>query len=981
VRRSQSLALIAACLAVVGAGAAWRGVSVRDALFDRVERRLEGNAAGTVAAVERWIEERRYDAATIADEVGEYATPLPVSTPRSDSATGHRPLGRLLHRIRAGHGYLNAWALDSAGVSIASAVPGVPTEAERRAARTAFATGTARLCDPFVLPDGRIALCYAVAARDAGGLREIERAARRSAPTFVIVLRSDPYGSLAPLVEASDVATGTERTQLVARVGDSIAILAGSRPGPGGRRTIGKLAWSVAPPLLKEAIGGASVHGRHRGVGGREMLGGARHVRGTEWAVVRRVDLAEIQLAFWRQMRTELLLLGAALAAAALAVASAVRKERGRRRRELAASEARLADTLRSSFDAVIAVDDDGRIQLFNAAAERLFGRTAAEVMGQPATFISPPRLLDGHMARFAAFLASDDRALAVGGSPLDMAVRANGEEFAFEAMVSKGVAEGRRLSTLVVRDVSERQRAEEEREHTLSLLRATLESTADGILVVDLDGRVAAFNRQFRDLWELPDGLIEVGRGGSAALLAAARAKLADPDAFVERVRAIYRTPEEESRDMVELADGRLIERVSKPQRVGDRVVGRVWSLRDVTERERATAALRQGEKLAAVGQFVSGVAHELNNPLAAVLLFTEGMLQEHRTAEDAESLELVRDQARRARAIVRDLLAFVRGANGEMATVDARELVEQATRALERQVAADGARLELHVRGELGAVRVDRPAIEQVVTNLVQNAVHAAPGGTVRVVASVEAGDTAPQLVVSVEDEGAGIADEVLPRIFEPFFTTKPVGVGTGLGLSVSLGIAQRHGGGLRAENRRALEGRGARLVLTLPLTRPTVRRAEPPRTPEAVVTPLALASRPRVLVVDDEPPIRRALRTFFARRAWDVEEAEHGQAALDRILTAEALPSFDLIISDLKMPGISGAMLHDRIAVERPELLDRFVVSTGDAVSADAAAFVARTRCAVLEKPFELSALDAIVREVVARETPPRGVLTSA
>ena len=144
----------------------------------------------------------------------------------------------------------------------------------------------------------------------------------------------------------------------------------------------------------------------------------------------------------------------------------------------------------------------------------------------------------------------------------------------------------------------------------------------------------------------------------------------------------------------------------------------------------------------------------------------------------------------------------------------------------------------------------------------------------------------------------------------------------------------------------------------------SRPT--SAEP-----TTVAPRTLRA-PRVLLVDDEPPVRRALGKCFARRDWEVEEADHGGPALERLLDADAGAPFDLIISDLRMPGVSGVALHDRLASQRPELLDRLVIATGDVVSADAAAFVARTRCVVLEKPFEPSALDAMLRAIVAEGT---------
>jgi CheY-like chemotaxis protein/anti-sigma regulatory factor (Ser/Thr protein kinase) len=293
----------------------------------------------------------------------------------------------------------------------------------------------------------------------------------------------------------------------------------------------------------------------------------------------------------------------------------------------------------------------------------------------------------------------------------------------------------------------------------------------------------------------------------------------------------------------------------------------------------------------------------------------------------------------------------------------VDARDALAHIARALTPQVTALGARLETELCDALGWIEIDRAAVEQVVTNLVINAAQAAPGGTVRIVASAAGG----RCNIKVEDDGPGIPADVLPRMFEPFFTTKPVGAGTGLGLSVSLGIAAQHGGTLRAENRSGAEGSGARLTLSLPLT--TAPEAEP-ATPVAHLPPTRTGSTmPRVLLIDDEQPIRKALSLFFTRRHWQVDEAEDGATALDMLLAAREDDTYELVISDLRMPGVSGVMLHDHLAVNRPALLDRLVFSTGDVVSPEAAAFVARTRCTVLEKPFELSDLDAIIRQVAA------------
>jgi CheY-like chemotaxis protein len=269
-------------------------------------------------------------------------------------------------------------------------------------------------------------------------------------------------------------------------------------------------------------------------------------------------------------------------------------------------------------------------------------------------------------------------------------------------------------------------------------------------------------------------------------------------------------------------------------------------------------------------------------------------------------------------------------------------------------------------------------------VVTNLVMNAVQAAPGGTVRLAAA----RSGASLCVRVDDDGPGLAPDVLARLFEPFFTTKPVGMGTGLGLSVSLGIVERHGGTLAAENRTPPDPPGARFTVTLPLApRPT--DAEQPDAPAGDARPAGAAADsavtaehelallqftrphgrpPRVLVVDDEGPNRQALGRFFGRRGCAVDEAADGRAAFARLLDAEAVGApYDLVLSDVRMAGVSGIVLHDWLARTHPALLDRLVFATGDVASPEVAAFVERTRCLVLDKPFEPGALDALARRM--------------
>jgi PAS domain S-box-containing protein len=418
-------------------------------------------------------------------------------------------------------------------------------------------------------------------------------------------------------------------------------------------------------------------------------------------------------------------------------------------------------------------------------------------------------------------------------------------------------------------------------------------------------------------------------------------------------------------------------------------------------SERENLQIQLAQSSKMQAVGQLVSGVAHELNNPLAAILGFSEILLQDCKDPETRESLNIIFGQAQRSRAIVRDLLSFVRTREGrQRAPTDMHEMLDRVTRALMPATLATGATLEADLSEPCPTMTVDRAGLEQVFTNLVMNAAQAASSGVVRISART-VGD---RLEIAVEDSGPGIPADVFPHIFEPFFTTKPVGQGTGLGLSVSLGIVEQHGGSLRAENRSAADGGGARFVVSLPLESVEPSDADsviqgglmlsPRRTPHAMAvirearvasarpferypTPVAdTARKPHVLLIDDETPIRNALRRFFERRGWVVEEAPDGGRGLETLLSHD-VGYFDAMVCDLKMPGVSGMQLYATLATERPALLDRLIFATGDVASPDAAAFLLETRCPVLEKPYELSLLAATVdrvRGVVAPVVPP-------
>ena len=381
------------------------------------------------------------------------------------------------------------------------------------------------------------------------------------------------------------------------------------------------------------------------------------------------------------------------------------------------------------------------------------------------------------------------------------------------------------------------------------------------------------------------------------------------------------------------------------------------------LAERERETlrARLADAERIESLGKLVSGVAHELNNPLAAILNFTEDLLADQRAGDERMALEVIQAQALRSRTIVRDLLTFVRkGDRRSLRPETPGPILETLVRAVKAGLATQGVSFTFSSREADTPLMLDRAGFEQVVTNLVTNAAHAAgAGGWVK----LSAGRVGNDYEVTVEDNGEGIPPENFGRIFEPFFTTKATGQGVGLGLSVSLGIVRAHGGELIAENSEAAAGGGARFTMRLPLG-PRETQQPPPRIPDTM--PKRKAS---LLIIDDEESIRRALRRYFERRDWDVDEAMDGAEGLKKLDGADATVEYDVVLCDLKMPGISGQELYNRLRAELPAAARKFIFATGDSGAPDVVDFLASVDVPVLEKPFELRSLEQIAQQVRA------------
>ena len=401
------------------------------------------------------------------------------------------------------------------------------------------------------------------------------------------------------------------------------------------------------------------------------------------------------------------------------------------------------------------------------------------------------------------------------------------------------------------------------------------------------------------------------------------------------------------------------------------------------------AKQQLVQKEKLAAMGQLASGVAHELNNPLQGVLGYAELMLAAKPDELETEELRAIRDNANRAAGIVRNLLTFAgRNANAR-GWHQINVIVRDALAGREAELAAAGIDLRFAAGDRLPLVYVDQIRLEDVVLNLVQNAeaaIHARregkslsplvpPGARGEIVVSTRLEHDPDRIILEVADNGSGLKAEDLSRVFDPFFTTQEVGKGTGLGLSMCYGIVRQHGGHITAHNRPA---GGAVFTVDLPVMTESVIAGSavpsiplppedfvpPPDSVFQIVEPEEDVDRtPRrrtALVVDDEESNAALVRRVLAGAGYDVESTTLSRRALVMLERS----AYDAVICDVKMPELSGQELYGRVCQIRPEMARRFIFITGDIDGEETRQFLTETRCSYFLKPFNLEKLTAAV-----------------
>jgi signal transduction histidine kinase/FixJ family two-component response regulator len=530
----------------------------------------------------------------------------------------------------------------------------------------------------------------------------------------------------------------------------------------------------------------------------------------------------------------------------------------------------------------------------------------------------------------------------------------------------------------------SRRDRAEAQLLHAIEWLE-------EGVVLFDARHGIQAMNSRFAQIAGLAPE--EAGRIKTLhGLIVRLADQAAEPEKFAKRWRDLARGQDAGAREEIQLIRPvpRVLERTARPVLDAEgKHIGRVEIYRDLTGQRVFQAKMLQTEKLAALGQMVTGVAHELSNPLTSILGYAQRLFLRSQTEGQSDEVRQIFQEAERASAIVRQLLMSARGSRPERRRISLNQVVSRTIDLQEVSLAAAKVTVVLDLDQALPFVLGDAGQLQQVLMNLVGNARQAIEqrgnGGTVRL--STKCIDSGRRAQLEVSDDGPGIPPALASRIFDPFFTTKPAGIGTGLGLAIVLGVVREHGGEVKVASE---PGNGAVFslefpaapaeqtgVLAVPATGPgqsdrdlgLLRQTPLGEERSLAASPFASRRTKRVLVVEDEPTVARLISDVLEDEGFQVDALWDGHEALERA----ARETYDLVICDMRMPGLDGQHFYETLASTGNPLWKRFLFVTGDVLSSHTHEFLERHHLPHVAKPFRVEELTEKVRRVLLEGRP--------
>jgi len=613
-----------------------------------------------------------------------------------------------------------------------------------------------------------------------------------------------------------------------------------------------------------------------------------------------------------------------------------------------------LSLALASIGDSVNFVDLEGNLLFVNKAFEQLYGYTPDEVLGRFGGLLAAPgtdiasevkkRLMES--ALHGVWRGEINR------------VRKNGEEFpAFLTVSPVRDSSGQVLGFIgVTQDLTESKRAELELSTASSRLEALVTNLESGILFVDEFRLVQYANPAFCRMLGFPSPEFILG-GNLEETGEQVKGLFRDANNFIPRIESLIKERAIVIGEELALVDGRTFERDYIPVSSAAGFLGNLWHYRDVTDRKLAEERIRDASRLASVGELASGVAHEVNNPLAVVLGFSQLVLDQNLPSSAREDILQIYEHAKRASKVMENLLVFARKYTPERRYIDITIAVTNAIALKAHEFSVSNVDIIFDPSPDIPHTMADEHQLQQVFLNIISNAGDAMVGAHGRGTLHISVMQVDTNVRLSFTDDGPGISPENLGRIFDPFFTTKEVGKGTGLGLSICYGIIQEHAGDIWAKSQ---PGKGTTIHVELPIVLHDANVES--TTPE---TPANQTIKQHLLVVDDEAGIRELLHRGLTGAGHTVDVSSDGQKAWEMIQEH----SYDGIIADLKMPGMSGQRLFELVKDFKPDLAGKIAFITGDTASSETREFLDTTGNLALSKPFDLEGLVRQIQDFIA------------
>jgi len=502
------------------------------------------------------------------------------------------------------------------------------------------------------------------------------------------------------------------------------------------------------------------------------------------------------------------------------------------------------------------------------------------------------------------------------------------------------------------------RRQAEQELRWRTAFFEAQVHSAIDGILVVDSAGKKLLQNRRLNELWKIPPHIADDTDDNPQLQFVLGRVK--EPEVFIQKTAHLRSHPDESSSDVIELLDGTILERYSAPVRGSDgRYYGRVWTFHDITERKKLEAQFLRAQRMESIGTLASGVAHDLNNILTPIMMSAPVLRMRISEESRGKIIDTIEMSAARGAQIVKQVLTFGRGLEGEMLPLQVGSVIHEMEQMIQSTFPKN-ITVECAVEPRLWHVLGDATQLHQVLLNLCVNARDAMPdGGTLRLRAAnldIDASyasmlpESTPGLhvLLEVSDTGSGIPPEIQERIFDPFFTTKGLGKGTGLGLSTVHGIVKSHGGFLKVVSDL---GKGTTFKVYLPVARDQVGVAH-----AAAVAPPPTGNGELVLVVDDEPAVIDAAQTVLGANGYRVLLAADATDALVKF--TEHSHDIAIVLTDIVMPVMDGVLFLRTLRKINPNI--PVIASTGLSEQKQVATMQALGIKTVLHKPYNAGTL---------------------